>query len=203
LLSATEIIRAFRAFRMLQMTPVRWQSFFVRWASQLGRLVVDASEQALRREVRSFASDSERADIALVFYGGHGAQVNGDNYVLPVDMDVPRTETDIQLTGLKVDDHADRYVAFFRHQQHPSTNMRLSPPGRPGSPSLPGRSGDTLPHPFKHALERPASEALPHRKPIPEAASKKTTLTFERMLFTGRLSAPAASSVMFTPQGQP
>jgi uncharacterized caspase-like protein len=68
------------------------------------RLVVDASEQALRREVRSFASDSERADIALVFYGGHGAQVNGDNYVLPVDMDVPRTETDIQLTGLKVDD---------------------------------------------------------------------------------------------------
>jgi hypothetical protein len=68
------------------------------------RLVVDVSEQALRREVRSFASESEKADIALIFYGGHGAQVNGDNYVLPVDMDVPRTETDIQLTGLKVDD---------------------------------------------------------------------------------------------------
>jgi NAD(P)-dependent dehydrogenase (short-subunit alcohol dehydrogenase family) len=30
--------------------------------------------------------------------------VNGENYVLPVDIDIPRTESDIQLTGLKVDD---------------------------------------------------------------------------------------------------
>jgi caspase domain-containing protein len=68
------------------------------------RLVLNASEQDLRREVRKFASESERADIALVFYAGHGAQVNGENYVLPVDIDIPRTESDIQLTGLKVDD---------------------------------------------------------------------------------------------------
>jgi uncharacterized caspase-like protein len=30
--------------------------------------------------------------------------VNGENYVLPIDIDIPRTESDIQLTGLKVDD---------------------------------------------------------------------------------------------------
>jgi uncharacterized caspase-like protein len=35
---------------------------------------------------------------------GTGAQVNGQNYVLPVDIDVPNTETDIQFSGLKVDD---------------------------------------------------------------------------------------------------
>ena len=68
------------------------------------RLVLNASEQDLRREVRKFASESDKADIALVFYAGHGAQVNGENYVLPVDIDIPRTESDIQLTGLKVDD---------------------------------------------------------------------------------------------------
>jgi uncharacterized caspase-like protein len=68
------------------------------------RLVLNASEQDLRREVRKFAGESDKADIALVFYAGHGAQVNGENYVLPVDIDIPRTESDIQLTGLKVDD---------------------------------------------------------------------------------------------------
>jgi uncharacterized caspase-like protein len=67
-------------------------------------LVLDASEQDLRREVRRFASESASADIALVFYAGHGAQVNGENYLLPVDMEIARTEADIQLTGLKVDD---------------------------------------------------------------------------------------------------
>jgi hypothetical protein len=67
-------------------------------------LVLDASETNMRREVRKFASESELADISLVFYAGHGAQVNGENYLLPVDMDPARTEADIELTGLKVDD---------------------------------------------------------------------------------------------------
>src|SRR5262249_3323205 len=41
------------------------------------KLVTEASESDLRREVRKFASDSAKADIALVFYAGHGAQVSG------------------------------------------------------------------------------------------------------------------------------
>ena len=67
-------------------------------------LLLDASEQKLRREVRQFASDSTKADVSLVFYAGHGAQVNGNNYLLPTDIDIPRTEVDIQFAGLKVDD---------------------------------------------------------------------------------------------------
>jgi hypothetical protein len=68
------------------------------------RLLIDGSEQGIRKEVRQFASDSEKADVALVFYAGHGAQVNGNNYLLPTDMDIPRTEVDIQFSSLKVDD---------------------------------------------------------------------------------------------------
>lgn len=68
------------------------------------KLVLDASELDLRREVRKFANDTAKADIAFVFYAGHGAQVSGENYVLPVDIDIPRTDVDIQLTGLKIDD---------------------------------------------------------------------------------------------------
>jgi uncharacterized caspase-like protein len=70
----------------------------------ISKLVLDASEQDTRRAIRKFANDSATADIALVFYAGHGAQINGDNYLLPVDMDIAYTEADIQLTGLKVDD---------------------------------------------------------------------------------------------------
>jgi Caspase domain len=67
-------------------------------------LALDASEQTLRRELRKFANESTKASIAVVFYAGHRAQVNGDNYLLPVDMEIAHTEADIQLTGLKVDD---------------------------------------------------------------------------------------------------
>jgi uncharacterized caspase-like protein len=68
------------------------------------QLLLDASDQKIRSEVRSFASESSKADVALVYYAGHGAQLNGSNYLLPVDIDVPRTEADIQFGGLKVDD---------------------------------------------------------------------------------------------------
>jgi hypothetical protein len=67
-------------------------------------LVLDASDQVIRRETRLFSNQSGSADVALVFYAGHGAQVNGDNYILPTDMDIPKSETDIQLSALKVDD---------------------------------------------------------------------------------------------------
>ena len=68
------------------------------------QLVTDATEQVLRREIRQFASISANADVAFVFYAGHGAQIGGSNYLLPVDMEVPRFETDIALEGIKVDD---------------------------------------------------------------------------------------------------
>jgi uncharacterized caspase-like protein len=68
------------------------------------RVLLDGSEQIIRQEIRRFAGDSEKADVALVFYAGHGAQVNGSNYLLPTDIDIPRTEVDIQFSGLKVDD---------------------------------------------------------------------------------------------------
>jgi hypothetical protein len=68
------------------------------------KLLLDASDQSIRSEVRKFANESSKADVALVYYAGHGAQLHGNNYLLPVDIDIPRTEADIQLAGLKVDD---------------------------------------------------------------------------------------------------
>ena len=68
------------------------------------KLVLDADEATMRREVKKFASSSQGVDVALVYYAGHGAQVNGENYLLPTDLEVPKVETDIQLSSIKVDD---------------------------------------------------------------------------------------------------
>ena len=82
------------------------------------RILLDGTEQIIRREIRQFAGDSEKADVALVFYAGHGAQVSGNNYLLPTDIDIPRTEVDIQFSGLKVDDlinsiHSSTKIVFL------------------------------------------------------------------------------------------
>jgi hypothetical protein len=53
-------------------------------------LLLDASEDDIRKEIRKFASESSKAEVAVVFYAGHGAQLNGSNYLLPLDIDVPR-----------------------------------------------------------------------------------------------------------------
>jgi uncharacterized caspase-like protein len=68
------------------------------------QLVLDASTDTIRDAIRKFARESETADVALVYYSGHGAQLSGSSYLLPTDMDIPRTAADIQFTGLKIDD---------------------------------------------------------------------------------------------------
>jgi Flp pilus assembly protein TadD len=39
----------------------------------------------MRRTLRNFADDARDADIAVVFYAGHGIEVNNTNYLIPVD----------------------------------------------------------------------------------------------------------------------
>ncbi len=68
------------------------------------RVVIDATEQTLRREIRRFAGESERAAMAVVFYAGHAVQVGGENYLVPIDMELPNREADVQLSALKLDD---------------------------------------------------------------------------------------------------
>jgi hypothetical protein len=68
------------------------------------QLLLDGSGQSIRNAVRKFASDSASADVAVVYYAGHGAQLDGRNYLLPIDTDIPRTAADIEFSGLKIDD---------------------------------------------------------------------------------------------------
>ena len=55
-----------------------------------------------RRAWRDFADRARDADIAVVYYAGHGIEVDGGNYLIPVDARLER-DTDIYDEGLSLD----------------------------------------------------------------------------------------------------
>lgn len=50
----------------------------------------DLGTVAMRRTLRNFSDMVRDADIAVVFYAGHGIEVNGANYLIPVDATLER-----------------------------------------------------------------------------------------------------------------
>lgn len=47
--------------------------------------IMDATSAALRRQVTDFAAKVEPSDVVVIYYGGHGVQYDGHNYLLPSD----------------------------------------------------------------------------------------------------------------------
>ena len=47
--------------------------------------VIDADKSELDREVQRFEALLGAADVSLFFYAGHGLQVDGENYLVPID----------------------------------------------------------------------------------------------------------------------
>lgn len=66
----------------------------------------DLSQGQMREKVSEFAGKvaARGADtVALVFYAGHGLQIDGENYLVPVDIDVKR-EADIPIQAVRLND---------------------------------------------------------------------------------------------------
>jgi uncharacterized caspase-like protein len=56
----------------------------------LVELKQNLSAQETRRVLRDFADKSNDADIAVIYYAGHGIEVDGSNYLIPVDAKLER-----------------------------------------------------------------------------------------------------------------
>jgi uncharacterized caspase-like protein len=69
-------------------------------------LVINANKSALDNAFKQFSNKSEKADVALLFYAGHGVQVNGNNYIVPLDAN-PQNERDLKREMVKMDDVID------------------------------------------------------------------------------------------------
>jgi hypothetical protein len=66
----------------------------------------DLSQKEMNTEVGDFAAKiaAKGPDtVALVFYAGHGLQIDGENYLVPVDVDAKR-EADVPLQAVRLND---------------------------------------------------------------------------------------------------
>lgn len=51
--------------------------------------VVDGDRRRLERALARFAEDATEADVALVYYAGHGVEAGGQNFLVPIDARMP------------------------------------------------------------------------------------------------------------------
>src|SRR5215470_9841916 len=62
----------------------------------------DLGVAAMRRQLRDFSDIAHDADIAVVFYTGHGMEVSGTNYLIPTDAVLER-DIDVQDEAVSLD----------------------------------------------------------------------------------------------------
>jgi hypothetical protein len=65
-------------------------------------LAVDATKAETDAILREFANALEGAEVAIFFYAGHGLQVAGQNYLVPVDAKLAK-ERDLEFEAVRVD----------------------------------------------------------------------------------------------------
>jgi tetratricopeptide (TPR) repeat protein len=49
---------------------------------------IDLDRAAMQARTRDFLREAARAQVALIYYAGHGVQIDGRNYLVPVDVDL-------------------------------------------------------------------------------------------------------------------
>lgn len=62
-------------------------------------LRIDATRAEMADAIGQYTERARGAELALFFYAGHGAQLNGENYLLPVDAAV-ENEADLKLNAI-------------------------------------------------------------------------------------------------------
>src|SRR4029077_13689385 len=64
-----------------------------------GGAQLDLDKASLDRVVQAFGAQLSGADVGLFYYAGHGVQVRGENYLIPVDAN-PTKEADVDFQML-------------------------------------------------------------------------------------------------------
>jgi invasion protein IalB len=63
---------------------------------------IDLTADAFRRALREFAVKSAQADVAIVYFAGHGIEMGGINYLVPVDAKI-ETDLDAEDEAISLD----------------------------------------------------------------------------------------------------
>jgi caspase domain-containing protein len=68
-----------------------------------GRAQLDLDKAALDTDVQNFGQQIQGADVALFYYAGHGVQVNGSNYLVPIGANPTReADVDFQMVDINL-----------------------------------------------------------------------------------------------------
>ncbi|MCB1461803.1 MAG: caspase family protein [Nitratireductor sp.] len=62
----------------------------------------DLTNRGMRDKIREFSSELRGADVGMLFYAGHGLQVNGQNYLAPIDAKLD-FESDLDFETIPLD----------------------------------------------------------------------------------------------------
>lgn len=82
-----------------------------------GRAQLDLDKSALDGSVQDFGRQVQGADVALFYYAGHGVQVNGSNYLVPVNANPTReADVDFQMVDINL---------ILRQMQGSGTRLNL------------------------------------------------------------------------------
>jgi hypothetical protein len=65
------------------------------------RRETDVGFDAMRRALKDFAGMSAGADIAVIYYAGHGMEIGGENYLVPVDAKLA-TDVDVPYEAISL-----------------------------------------------------------------------------------------------------
>ena len=60
------------------------------------QLVTTVAERDMKRAIRAFIESIKPGDFAFIYYSGHGVEVRGVNYLLPVDIPANATEGEVE-----------------------------------------------------------------------------------------------------------
>ena len=77
---------------------------------------IDVDRRGTEDLIRQFAQRLRGADVGLFYYAGHGLQVDGSNYIVPIDGAL-EDETDVAFEAVRLD------VVLTQLERQPRTNL--------------------------------------------------------------------------------
>lgn len=63
--------------------------------------VLNAKFEDVRQALRKFGSEAQQSDIAVIFFAGHGMEVRGENWLVPVDAEL-QSDTDVDSEAINL-----------------------------------------------------------------------------------------------------
>ena len=80
-------------------------------------LLLDANRKELVKSIQRFGKNLKKGGVGLFYYAGHDMQINGKNYMIPIDAN-PQEEHEVNLESVSVD-----RVLGYMESAHNRLNM--------------------------------------------------------------------------------